>query len=486
MWWWGGKHAGGPPAPPGETRLEAASPDEAERLAAEKAAEEESARREAERVRAEREETLRQESEELVETVYRLAPLAKTKAETAEAMGYDRGQRFGEKLDEMKEKLAQGEEAVKGRNFGKAKAWFEASMAAAAWCEENAPLREAAGRAKGAAEGAKTRAAAMDGAHLGLTAWRKGEKAREEAETAWGKAEFRAATAGWNAAGTAYGESEAAARAAKAEQGLEAARGAKRLGKWEECLAAAEGVLALASGNAEAKRLKEEAEGKIAGEMPAPPGMAGDVFVLDLGGGVTLEMVHCPGVAGDFWMGKTEVTQEQWQRMMGKNPSFFAGKPKNPVEKVSWNDCQEFVKKVNALPAARASGLTFRLPTEEEWESACRAGAPKAQDYCKLADGTQITEATLDKVAWFNEDENTGSTHPVGGKTPNAWGLYDMHGNVLEWTQTADGDYRVSSGGSFDYAARHCTAGDRCWDSPDCADRGLGLRLAASGRAAAR
>ena len=530
VWWWGkqtpvAETAGEPPAPPGETRLEAASPEElAEaaakeeaRLAEEKAAEEEARRLEEERVRAEREEKIRQESEELEETVYRLAPLAKTKAENAGGMGYDRGQGFGEKLDEMKEKLQQGEAAMGGRNFKKAKAWFEESMALAGWCEENAPLREAAGRAKGAAEEAKKKAEAMDGAHLGLTAWRKGEKAREKAETAWEKAEFRAATAGWNEAGAAYGESEKAARAAKVEQGLEAARGAKGRGAWEAVITAADGVLALDGGNADAKKLKEEAVGMLKPTIvpkATPDGRAaaaGEVFPLDLGGGVSLEMVHCPGVAGDFWMGKTEVTQEQWQRVIGKNPSHFTGKPKNPVETVSWNDCQEFVKKVNSLPAARASGLLFRLPTEEEWKASCRAGAPtsadslsfrlpteeewkaafhagapKSADYCKLADGTQITEVTLSRVAWFNEDWNTGSTHLVGTKDPNAWGLHDMHGNVREWTQTAVGGFYVNGGGSFRHAARYCAAGNPTWSYPEGVSRCLGLRLAASGRAAAR
>jgi hypothetical protein len=481
VWWWGGKNAGGPPAPPRETRLEAASPEEA----AQRAAEEESARMEAERVRAEREERIRQESEELEETVYRLAPMAKTKAENVQGMGYDRGQGFGEKLDGMQSMLEQGEAAMGGRNFGKAKEWFEASMAAAAWCEENAPLREAAARARAAAAGKKSAAEAMDGVHLGLTAWNKAEKARRAAEGDFAAARFKEATAGWNAAGAAYGESEAAARAAKVEQGLEAARGAKRRGAWEECLKAAEGVLALAGGNAEAKRLKEEAEGKIAGETPAPPVVAGGVVALDLGGGVTLEMVHCPGVAGDFWMGKTEVTQEQWQRVTGKNPSYFAGKPKNPVERVSWNDCTNFVAKLNALPAARASGLTFRLPTEEEWKTACRAGAPKSQNYCKLADGTQITVATLSKVARFGKGWDDGPV-AVGSFLPNAWGLHDMHGNVWEWTQTADGVYRVSRGGGFDVAAGYCAAGDRFRYDPDLSDRYLGLRLAASGRAATR
>ena len=247
-----------------EARLAAEKAAEEERLAAEKAAAEEAARLEAERVKAEREERIRQENEELEETVYRLSPMARTKAGNVRGMGYDRAQGFGERLDEMQSKLEQGEAAMGGRNFAKAKEWFAASMAAAAWCEENAPLREAAAGARSAAEGKKSAAEAMDGAHLGLTAWNKAEKARTAAERAFAEARFREATAGWNAAGTAYGESEAAASKAKVEQGLETARGAKKRGAWAEEKKAAEGVLALESGNAEAKKLKKEAEGVLA------------------------------------------------------------------------------------------------------------------------------------------------------------------------------------------------------------------------------
>ena len=175
----------------------------------------------------------------------------------------------------------------------------------------------------------------------------------------------------------------------------------------------------------------------------------------------------------NFRMGKYEVTQAQWEAVMGENPSKFKGAD-HPVENVSWDDCQAFLEKLNAHPAARASGLVFRLPTEEEWETACRAGSTNA--YCRLADGTEITEATLGRVAWFDENLSTRprwlsrflafaerlvdrvhevdwsetlSHKPVGRKEPNAWGLHDMHGNVWEWTETADGVNRVYRGGCW-------------------------------------
>ena len=121
---------------------------------------------------------------------------------------------------------------------------------------------------------------------------------------------------------------------------------------------------------------------------------------------------------------------------MGNNPAYFNDED-NPVESVSWNDCQEFLKKFNELPAVKESGLVFRLPTEEEWEYACRAGA--TGKYCKLADGMEITEDAFVRVAWYDVLVG-GETHHVGQKEPNAFGLYDMHGNVWEWTQTVDGE----------------------------------------------
>ena len=164
----------------------------------------------------------------------------------------------------------------------------------------------------------------------------------------------------------------------------------------------------------------------------------------------------------------------------------------NPVENVSWDDCQKFLKKLNALPAVKESGLTFRLPADAEWEYACRAGA--TGDYCRLASGTEITADTLGRVAWF-EDNSDRKTHPVGKKKPNAFGLYDMHGNVWEWCQEEYGavaswakgkDYehdRVSRGGSWFGSARSCVASDRGGLSPSYRISLIGFRLCASGRA---
>jgi len=240
------------------------------------------------------------------------------------------------------------------------------------------------------------------------------------------------------------------------------------------------------------------------------PLLALAVWLVARGGGarrdpverLVAEMVQIPGQ--DFRMGKYEVTQAQWEAVMGENPSVFKGAD-HPVECVSWDDCQAFLEKLNAHPAARASGLVFRLPTAEEWETACRAGSTNA--YCRLADGTEITEATLARVAWFDENLSTRPrwlarflafaerfvdrvhevdwsetvTHkPVGRKEPNAWGLHDLHGNVWEWTETAVGLDRVSRGGGWVSSARFCGSSDRNRGSPSYRYCDLGFRLCAT------
>ncbi|TAE92057.1 MAG: formylglycine-generating enzyme family protein [Verrucomicrobia bacterium] len=182
-----------------------------------------------------------------------------------------------------------------------------------------------------------------------------------------------------------------------------------------------------------------------------------------------------------FWMAKTEVTQAQWQAVMGSNPSEFQGE-NLPVEHVSWNDAQEFLQKLNALIGSEDGGKMV-LPTESQWEYACRAG-----------EAGPFSGGTIDEVAWHSD--NSGSnTHPVGTKKSNEWGLYDMHGNVWEWCQDwyddqlaggvdprgpTSGATRVIRGGSWSYFAFFCRAADRNYDPPSYADNGLGFRVARS------
>jgi formylglycine-generating enzyme required for sulfatase activity len=130
--------------------------------------------------------------------------------------------------------------------------------------------------------------------------------------------------------------------------------------------------------------------------------------------------VHQVTINYSFYMGKYEVTQAQWQAVMGDNQSrFYACGGNCPVETVQWDDVQKFIQRLNGMN----DGHTYRLPTEAEWEYACRAGT--TGDYA----------GNLSEMAWYSEDPLKGKTHAVGGKQPNSWGLADMHGNVWEWCQ---------------------------------------------------
>ncbi len=189
-------------------------------------------------------------------------------------------------------------------------------------------------------------------------------------------------------------------------------------------------------------------------------------------------MISIPGT--NFKMGKYEVTQELWILVTGTNPSKFKGRDR-PVENVSWRDCKKFIATLNAMPEVMASGVRFRLPKEAEWEYACRAGATGA--YCKLADETEITDSTLGEVAWY-DDNSEEETHPVGQKKPNAFGLYDMHGNVWEWCDDLGLDGTLSChvrrGGGWNVSSKDSTAGNRVICNPDSRVDFLGFRLVTS------
>ena len=232
----------------------------------------------------------------------------------------------------------------------------------------------------------------------------------------------------------------------------------------------------------------------------------GDVSVIALPGGAEMEMIWCaPGsfdmgspanelgrlddetrrkvsITKGFWLGKYEVTQRQWESVMRNNHSRFKGED-HPVENVSWHDCEIFMRRVNAA----LKDMTARLPTEAEWEYACRAGSEKP-----VAGSGLIGE-----MAWYDTNSDS-QTHEVGQNKPNAWGFYDMHGNVLEWCSdwfsvppsdaAADprgpshGSFKILRGGCWFFYDRDCRSAYRLRREPSLRNCIFGFRMACTER----
>jgi formylglycine-generating enzyme required for sulfatase activity len=165
---------------------------------------------------------------------------------------------------------------------------------------------------------------------------------------------------------------------------------------------------------------------------------------------------HKVAIAKGFQIGQTLVTQQAWLRVMGRNPSRYRG-PSLPVDQVSWNDAQRY-----------CAAIGMRLPTEAEWEYAARAGSAASRF------------GPLESIAWY-DGNSQDRTHPVGEKSPNAFGLYDMLGNVWEWVQDsyeANPKMRILRGASFFNPARDLRVSNRLWAMPETAHRDMGFRCA--------
>ena len=221
------------------------------------------------------------------------------------------------------------------------------------------------------------------------------------------------------------------------------------------------------------------------------------------------EIQHQVTLTQGYWLGKYEITQAQYEAVTGTNPSNWKGTDL-PVEKVSWNDAMEFCKKLTEIEKAAGrlpEGYEYTLPTEAQWEYACRARTTSSLNNGKNVSSAEVSEKgvcdNLDEVGWYwmnggMKNWNGGNdpaicTHPGGQKKPNNWGLYDMHGNVCEWCldwvgdyQTSSvtdpkgttGKYRVARGGGWGYSPRDCRSAHRGCYVPDARSLNVGFRLA--------
>ena len=209
--------------------------------------------------------------------------------------------------------------------------------------------------------------------------------------------------------------------------------------------------------------------------------VAGGTFQMGSNDGDDNEKPVHSVTLSDYYIGQTEVTQELWQAVMGSNPAKYEKGPTLPVYYVSWNDCQEFISKLNSL-----TGGHFRLPTEAEWEYAARGGN-KSRGY--IFSGSDY----LGSVAWY-EDNSGDEVHPIGSKSANELGLYDMSGNVFEWcsdwygsypsspqtnpTGASSGSGRVLRGGGYCFKESNCRTAFRSSIVPASRFYSFGFRLA--------
>jgi len=215
------------------------------------------------------------------------------------------------------------------------------------------------------------------------------------------------------------------------------------------------------------------------------------------------EVEHSVTLTRNYWLKATEVTQDDWLDVMDTSPSSFSSCGTCPVESVSWYDALDYVNQLsdrNGLPRCYSGEsfvgldcLGYRLPTEAEWEFAARAGTTTATYNGNISSLDCSEEPVLEPIAWYCG--NSGATHPVGTKAPNAWGLYDMLGNVFEWVHDGyasyegavtgpigpgSGGFRVIRGGGWFSFAQYARSAFRFSFSPDYRDFSFGFRPARS------
>jgi formylglycine-generating enzyme required for sulfatase activity len=295
-------------------------------------------------------------------------------------------------------------------------------------------------------------------------------------------------------AGAGLSRIEAARRVRGYDDAMAAAKAAEAKKEWTDAIEAYDRALRMKPGDQAAGSRRKEVE-----ETWRPARMT---VVLEPTTGIKMEFVLIPRgafkmgdargkpdeaprdvtIAKDFYMQTTEVTQRQWEYLMRTKPFSFSGSPEVPVEGVSWNEVQKFLEKLNATAKEQMKARKAALPTEVQWEYACRAGKPARYSFGD-------DEAQLEEYGWFTRNSGKGP-QPVGRKLPNAWGLFDMHGNVSEWCQDAyasdpakaaaaeaiEDSPRSIRGGSWNDRGVNCRSGSRDKDLPTKGSMFVGFR----------
>ncbi len=458
----------------------------------------------------------------------RQAVAARAEAERARAAAQKEDARrlASPRWQEAEARLRRAADQIKDEQFeAAAKSAAEAARDFAAAVEEGkekSAQRETARREEKRASDAKTRARELKAEEYARAEWSEAERLARSAAEQSAKGYFAAASAAWQAAAERYSaagrSAQAALRHAYDEHNAEGRRAYsdRRFPEAVEAWKAARTLGALLETRPDDLPLMDLRLENCARSLRVPDGFrAAENAAADKETGWADRIVHprsgielvlvpmgsflmggplpeesptqVVNITKPFYVGKFEVTQGEWERVMGRNPSRLPGAPRLPVDSVSWNDCQEFLRK---------AGDGLRLPTEAEWEYACRAWT---QTVFSVGDALRATQANFNSGAPRAADAPPAAATPVGSFFANAWGLHDVHGNVAEWCQdrfdaegyrnraTIDdpqgpeqGALRVVRGGSFRDPASGCRSARRSGVDPDERAETIGLRVARS------